>query len=207
MVKDQENIAQLIKNPQIIKLKEIELLDKLTLKYPFFQSGQILLAKGLHKTDNIRFSSQLKKAAAYCLNRFKLYELIVQNTKSEKLSLLKNQESEMEDYTFSEWLKLVKIKKIHRTEIKKNNLVEKFMQHETQIIKPKKETFFRPVDIAKTSLIENTELITPTLARVYMQQGHYEKAYSAYKKLILKFPEKSSFFAEKIKKIKKLNNK
>ena len=207
MVKDQENIAQLIKNPQIIKLKEIELLDKLTLKYPFFQSGQILLAKGLHKTDNIRFSSQLKKAAAYCLNRFKLYELIVQNTKSEKLSLLKNQESEREDHTFSEWLKLVKIKKIHRTEIKKNNLVEKFMQHETQIIKPKKETFFRPVDIAKTSLIENTELITPTLARVYMQQGHYEKAYSAYKKLILKFPEKSSFFAEKIKKIKKLNNK
>ena len=207
MVENKENIAQLIKNPQIITFNEIEFLDKLILKYPFFQSGQILLAKGLHNTDNIRFSGQLKKAAAYCLNRFKLFELIVQNTKSKKLSLLKKQESSKEDYTFSEWLKLVKIKKIYRTEIKENNLVEKFMQHETQIIKPKKETFFKPVDIAKTSLVENTELITPTLARVYMQQGHYEKAYSAYQKLILKFPEKSSFFAEKIKIIKKLNNK
>ena len=50
-------------------------------------------------------------------------------------------------------------------------------------------------------------IVTPTLARVYLEQGHYEKAISAYKELILKYPKKSSLFASEIKKITKLKLK
>ena len=46
--------------------------------------------------------------------------------------------------------------------------------------------------------------MTPTLAKVYLEQGHYKKAISAYKKLILKYPKKSSLFASEIKKINKI---
>ena len=73
--------------------------------------------------------------------------------------------------------------------------------------KPKKEVFFKAIDIAKESLINNDELVTPTLAKVYLEQGHYEKAISAYKKLILKYPKKSSLFASQIELIKELNKK
>ena len=55
-------------------------------------------------------------------------------------------------------------------------------------------------------MIENDELVTPTLAKVYLEQEHYEKAISAYEKLILKYPKKNSFFAAQIKLITKLKN-
>ena len=44
--------------------------------------------------------------------------------------------------------------------------------------------------------------MTETLARVYLEQKKYSKAIQAYEILILKYPEKSSFFADRISDIK-----
>jgi hypothetical protein len=44
--------------------------------------------------------------------------------------------------------------------------------------------------------------MTETLAEVYVKQGKLKKAKKAYEILALKYPEKSSFFANQIKKIK-----
>ena len=49
--------------------------------------------------------------------------------------------------------------------------------------------------------------MTATLAKVYLEQKKYENAIQAYRILSLKYPEKSSFFAEQIKLINKLNKK
>ena len=44
------------------------------------------------------------------------------------------------------------------------------------------------------------------MAEVYYQQKYYKKAIEVYEKLILKYPEKKVFFANKIEEIKqKLN--
>ena len=48
--------------------------------------------------------------------------------------------------------------------------------------------------------------MTETLARVYLEQGKYKKAIQAYKILSLKYPEKSSFFADRIKDVEKLRH-
>ncbi|MEO1032343.1 MAG: tetratricopeptide repeat protein, partial [Bacteroidota bacterium] len=42
-------------------------------------------------------------------------------------------------------------------------------------------------------------LMTETLARIYLEQKNYDKAIQSYKILSLKYPEKSSFFADQIK--------
>lgn len=47
------------------------------------------------------------------------------------------------------------------------------------------------------------ELLTETLAKLYWRQGKREKAILAFKKLALKFPEKSAYFASQIEKIQK----
>ena len=74
-------------------------------------------------------------------------------------------------------------------------------------IKAEKNQFFSPTETAKTSLVENNELVTETLARVYLEQQHFEKAIEAYKKLSLKYPKKSSFFADQINLINDLKKK
>ena len=53
-------------------------------------------------------------------------------------------------------------------------------------------------------LFHNDELMTETLAKVLMKQKKYNKALEAYQILGLKYPEKNSFFANQIKKIRKL---
>ena len=53
---------------------------------------------------------------------------------------------------------------------------------------------------------ENDEFITETLSRIYLKQGHYQKAIESFKRLSLKFPEKSVYFAHQIEEIKKLIN-
>ncbi len=89
---------------------------------------------------------------------------------------------------------------------KKDELIDKFI-HESPKIKPPSEQNEENRDISEGSVKENEGFITDTLAQIYLDQGNYQKAILAYEKLILKFPEKSTYFANQISKIKKkLNN-
>ena len=62
-------------------------------------------------------------------------------------------------------------------------------------------------DISIKTLTTENELMTETLAKIYLKQKKYVKAIEAYKILSLKYPEKNAFFADQIKKIKKIENK
>ena len=58
--------------------------------------------------------------------------------------------------------------------------------------------------IVENSLAESDEIASETLAELLTSQQQYKKALAMYERLILIFPEKSSFFAEKIKHLKKI---
>lgn len=61
----------------------------------------------------------------------------------------------------------------------------------------------RIVSFAEQSLRENEELVSETLAELLVQQERYEKAVRMYRRLILIFPEKSSYFAKIIEDLQK----
>jgi hypothetical protein len=48
--------------------------------------------------------------------------------------------------------------------------------------------------------------VSEMLARIYRDQGHYDRAIDIYRQLSLKFPEKSVYFADAIEKISKDRN-
>ena len=83
-----------------------------------------------------------------------------------------------------------------------NDLVEKFIREEPRISAPKRE-FYNAEDIAKQSATLPEDLVTETLAWIYEQQGYYNLAIKIYEKLMLLIPEKSSYFAGRIKEITK----
>ena len=82
-----------------------------------------------------------------------------------------------------------------------NALLDRFIEEQPSISKPQKE-FFNPTENAKSSLEESGEIVSETLAKIHVMQGNYKKAISAYKQLSLLYPEKKTFFASQIEKIK-----
>lgn len=76
---------------------------------------------------------------------------------------------------------------------------EVFSEYESNPNKKKKS---RPMhQLAIKSLVQDDELVSETLADLLAWQGNKVKATEMYRKLILQFPEKSSYFATKIEKI------
>ncbi|WP_425234573.1 hypothetical protein [Ulvibacterium sp.] len=131
-----------------------------------------------------------------------------------------------EKYSFTEWLKLASLKTVRRSKgpipdadakqthfpieeevlkTKKFELIDKFIADNPKIVP--KESPNSNVDIKSSLKIDKNELMTETLAKVYLEQKKYKKAVQAYKILSLKYPEKSGFFADRIKAIQKLQKK
>ncbi len=58
-----------------------------------------------------------------------------------------------------------------------------------------------PGELSRCSIEDNPDLASETLAEILLKQGKKERAILIYKKLILMFPEKSSYFAKKLENI------
>ncbi|MBF4518685.1 hypothetical protein IRZ71_20205 [Flavobacterium sp. ANB] len=94
---------------------------------------------------------------------------------------------------------------------KKAELINKFIETNPKIPPVKATATTLPPIQFDINEEDNSYLMTETLARVYLEQKKYTKAIQAYEILILKYPEKISFFADRISDIKILqqnnNNK
>ena len=122
-------------------------------------------------------------------------------------------------FSFNEWLQLSNTKEINREtedvvslekdKLDNNNsnfdLIEKFINTNPKL-KPKPIEDITSGNIALSGTKENSGWMTETLAQVYIEQKKYSKAIKAYRILGLKYPEKSGFFADRIKSIERLSD-
>ena len=86
--------------------------------------------------------------------------------------------------------------------LSKNEIIDRFIAENPSISRPKQE-FFNPISAAQDSVTDQENIVSETLARIYLNQGYTDKAISIYEKLRLKYPEKSIYFADLILKVKK----
>jgi len=84
------------------------------------------------------------------------------------------------------------------------DLIDKFIIANPRIEAVRDISNYPVEDISKPFTEEKGGFITETLAKIYISQGYYSKAIDIYEKLSLKFPEKSSYFATQIEKVKEL---
>ncbi|MCA0151752.1 hypothetical protein [Winogradskyella vincentii] len=146
----------------------------------------------------------------------------VKNIKpDEKLNIGKPLEfDKTESHSFAEWLKITSFKPIVRSEEEQQHQIETKeskppIQNKLDIIDKfiSENPKIKPVahHQPKPKLVNNDEdisdsLMTETLARIYLEQKNYDKAIQSYKILSLKYPEKSSFFADQLKLIVELKD-
>lgn len=88
---------------------------------------------------------------------------------------------------------------------KEDRIIRKFIIEEPHISTPTGDKLDNE-NKARKSNEDQDELVTETLAKIYADQVLYHKAINTYKKLILKFPEKSRYFADQIEMLERKIN-
>ena len=234
MVMNLNTYTELLSYPERLKNEQVSELKSIIKEYPFFQSARALYLKGLKDQDSFRYNNELKVTAAYTTDRAVLFNFITSSQFEAKENIHQQisemiledipvvaedivveakeelevgkpiQFSPRETHSFNEWLQLSTRKPIVREEKKpldKFQIIDRFIENNPKITPVEKEEKI-VVQLPKDKV--DKSLMTETLAKVYLEQKKYSKAIKAYEILSLKYPEKSGFFADQIKKIKVL---
>ena len=172
-------------------------LKKILNSYPYFQSASAYYLKTLKAQKRDSYYELLPKTAILTFNRSLLRNWLSSDEIKDNKVKIKS-----EKYSFLDWFDVINddMPKVDE----KFDLIDEFIKNSPKI---KINNDYEVKSSFKTDQKIKDELITETLAKIYMKQEKYNKAIKAYEILSLKYPKKSSFFADQINDIKKLKSK
>lgn len=178
----------------------LEHLDTLVQQYPYFQALHHL---GWQIAKNLKFKEEealRKTSSLYTKNR--LHLIPNPEVTKEFISLVNESDSFDEVRSFVDWLHQLEGTIPLQTE--EDRLVDKFIANAPKIVVSKSSE--KQQDLTKKQHFDDQALMTETLAEIYFKQGKFKKAKKAFEILALKYPEKSGFFADQIRKITNAQN-
>lgn len=117
-------------------------------------------------------------------------------------------EAEESEMSFLEWLNRVDVepRSIPVQEKRSSSeLIDQFLLNQPEIERTSHRKFYSPQEMGRKSIQDDFEFVSETLAKIYEDQGDFEKATKAYESLMLKYPEKSSYFAARLKNLREQN--
>lgn len=213
-----------INQPSSLDEKTVDSLAQLIRNYPYFPVVRMLYLRNLKNIGSLQFEQELREQAVFIPDRKILFKYLNYNDREESFRLLdlsgqtehkKNEEvysqsSNDIDTVINAYSASFDLQKQVDEEPQMNpdNLIDRFIMEKQGKIKTE-VTLEQTVESYETDDKEKIDdgLISETLAEIYMSQGLYNEAIKAYEKLSLKIPEKNSYFATQIEKIKNLKSK
>ena len=206
-----EQLLRLFQDPHKITLEEVQALQDLLQRYPYFQAAYALLAKAACDRDQPSADQAVQIAAVYATDRNHLKALL-ENTApfsapapEEKASPKAGEYALMHDY-----INTIQQKAQHKITKQKSlaqldsiqAFLQKYVDFKPQSLQAVPHEYFQ-VDLTQQSTAFHDDLATETLAQILWQQGKLQRALAIYEKLMLKFPEKRTYFASLIERIKR----
>ena len=165
------------------KANELEAgqVEKLITLFPYCEVTRIMDLLFKKNNNDLLFEKKLSEHIIHIHNREFLFFMVNDySVKKEKRQKEPITNKKLKKQSFNDWLK----KPIANSNLKKSvkNKAAKLKNYKTN----------------------NDDLMTETLAKLYIEQKHFDQAIRAYEILSLKYPKKSSFFVREIEKIKQL---
>ena len=188
--------TNLLNNPEVLKESQALELKSIIREYPFFQSARALYLKGLKNQESFRYNNELKVTAAYTNDRSVLFDFITSKSFQKNRDIHQQISEKISEHDVFEHEEIPETK---AKEISKDFLINQFIEKNPKIISVKKD---KETTISIPKNKTDKSLMTATLAKVYLEQKKFPQAIKAYEILSLKYPEKSGFFADQIKRIK-----
>ncbi len=214
-----EQIIQCIQAPEKLNMETLPFLKELTAQHPAFEAGWILYLKNLKNLNDSSFGQELINGAIRIQDRRRLYlflntkingkepeQTASSETDPDIFNLIFAPEYRLEAPEEAETSNDENARSIPNESEKKFKLIDRFLEAQPKMPQIKNEETTSPMERQLENQEENDDLVTETLAMIYAKQGYNRKAIQIFEKLSLKYPEKSTYFAAQIEKIKLLMN-
>jgi hypothetical protein len=197
------DIKKYLKNPGLLNEATLLEVQNLTEEFPAFNLGWALWLKNLKNTNSPLYFSNLKQAALRIPDRKWLKNFL-------ETTVPRDQEIQHDEYLLIDDYDLGSENGAAPNEVKpsdtKKGLIEHFLLSGAVFSKQLKPGGSPIPNLEERSLAETDDIITETYANILLAQGMHVRARDAFEKLILKYPEKSIYFAARIQEVEKLMN-
>ena len=220
-------MIELLHEPERLNTATKNELGRIIREYPFLLLARVLYVLNLHVLHDINFRTELHTLSLLAPNRALLSDYFEQtssiypdtaiDSETDPFALIEsfiatNETDEKEGLEFvaeydyfsllQEGVPLSELLNTATTSTAEEELIDSFLSRKERLVIPtRSQEPAAPLPKAESieEAISDDTFFTETLAKIYIRQKKYDKALKIIKRISLKYPKKSAYFADQIR--------